>query len=187
MNPASKLQYGDRFGGGARKIAVFMRRILLAAAVLVPTAASAEFFEHNGSVMIVNYDWSDIRYDTPSDRMGSLVRPGDPAFTGRIQRRGKIKGTAYVYKKGCDFVFYKVSGRYDPAIPGYVLSGAAPIRAKKGCGVVGHTMKSPKARLVFVDIAEKEKREQDDYAKAVYEDESDPNWMEGFNGPTAKK
>lgn len=187
MNPASKLQYGDRFGGGVQKIAVFMRRILLAAMMLAPSAASAEMFDHNGSLMIVNYDWSDIRYDTPGDRMGSLVSPGDPAFTGHIERRGKIEGTAYVYKKGCNFIFYKVSGRYDHAVPGYVLTGAAPIRAKKGCGIVGYTMKSPNARLVFVDIVEKEKREQDGYAKAVYEDESDPNWMDGFNDPTAKK
>lgn len=183
MNPASKLH---RFGGDVQKIAAFMRRILLAAMMLAPSAASAEMFEHNGSLMIVNYNWSDIRYDTPTDRMGSLVRPSNLAFSGRIERRGKIEGNAYVYKKGCDLVSYKVYGRYDPAVPGYVLTGAAPIRAKRGCGVVGYTMKS-NARLVFVDIAEKEKRERDDYAKAVYEDESDPNWMEGFNDPTAKK
>lgn len=166
--------------------AAFAMLAVTSTVMATPTSALAEMFDHNGSLMIVNYDHRDIRYDTPSDRMGSLVRPGDPAFTGHIQRRGKIEGTAYVYKKGCNFVFYKVSGRYDPAIPGYVMKGAAPIRAKKGCGVVGYTMKSPNARLVYVDIAEKEKREQDDYARSVYETESDPNWMEGFKDPTGK-
>lgn len=161
--------------------------VVTSTATLAPMAARAEMFDHNGSLMIVNYDHNDIRYDTPSDRMGRVVRPGDPAFTGHIQRRGEIEGTAYVYKKGCNFVFYKVSGRYDPAIPGYVMTGAAPIREKKGCGVVGYTMKSPNARLVYVDIAEKEKREQDDYARSIYETESDPNWMKGFKDPTGKK
>lgn len=167
-----------------------MRKLLTITFILVPCIASAsdtERFDHNGSLMIVNYSHRDIRYDSPNDRIGRLVRPGDPAFAGRIERRGKAEGTAYVYKKGCGFVFYKVSGRYDPAIPGYVLTGPAPIREKNGCGVKGYTMKSPNARLVFVDIAEKEKREQDDYANSIYETESDPNWFKGFKAPTGKE
>lgn len=167
-----------------------MRKIMTLALMLVPTVALAdgtEQFDHNGSLMIVNYEHRDIRYDSPNDRIGRLVRPGDPAFAGRIERRGKAEGTAYVYKKGCGFVFYKVTGSYDTAIPGYVLSGPAPVREKNGCGITGYTMKSPNARLVFVDIAEKEKREQDDYAKSLYEDESDPNWFKGFKDPTGKK
>ncbi len=119
--------------------------------------------------------------------MGRLVSPGDPSFAGRIERRGEAYGTAYVYKKGCGFEFYTVTGRYDPSIPGYIMTGAAPIRAKKGCAVLGYTMKSPNARLVYVDLAEKEKRENDAYAQAIYEDESDPSWMNGFNDPTAGK
>jgi hypothetical protein len=160
--------------------------VVTSTALLAPTSASAEIFDHNGSLIIVNYDHNDIRYDTPSDRMGGLVRPGDPVFTGRIQRRGTIEGTAYVYKKGCSFIFYKTSGRYDPALPGYVMTGAAPVRARKGCDVIGYSIKSPNARLLYVDIAEKEKREQNDYARSIYETESDPDWMKGFKDPTGE-
>lgn len=172
-----------------RKLATLAVTSLMAAASALALSAGnakAEMFDHNGSLMIVNYDWNDIRYDTPSDRMGNLVHPGDPAFAGHIERRGRIDGTAYIYKKGCNFVFYRMSGRYDPSVPGYVLTGAAPIRDKKGCGITGYTTKSPNARLVFVDVAEKEKREQDDYAKSIHETESDPNWMKGFRDPTGK-
>ncbi|MBX9456395.1 MAG: hypothetical protein KL863_10455 [Rhizobium sp.] len=74
------------------------------------------------------------------------------SFAGRIDYRGAAEGVAYVYKRGCGFATYRVSGGYDASVPGYVLVGAAPIREKGGCRVVGYTMKSANARLVYKDI-----------------------------------
>lgn len=109
-----------------------------------------EVLDHNGSIMIVDYHEQTIRYMIPKRSLA--VESVQMSFAGTIQYHGVAEGIAYVYKRGCGFAMYQVSGGYDASIPGYVMVGAAPIREKGGCRVVGYTMKSPNARLVYKDI-----------------------------------
>lgn len=175
-----------------------MKALFLAAAlaaVLASPAANAQeagdpdtdFFDHNGSIIQAHYRHGNLRYLEIKPSMRDVVGRGMAIFSGEIERRGAAHGTAYVFKKGCDFIPYEVSGRYDPSIPGYVLTGAYPVREKKGCKVVGTSTKGSNARLVFVDIFERDRREasakqaaEEAYIEQVYESESDPNWMDGF-------
>lgn len=164
-----------------------IRTFLLATCVspLLGSAAAAappdlEWFDHNGSQMTVEYKYDAIRYAFPKNSLKGIIDRNQVVFTGRIEYRGKAEGTAYVYKKGCDWAEYPISGRYEPSVPGFVLTGKAPIREKGGCKVIGYTTKSPNARLVFVDSDEKYKRQQDAAATAIFEDESQPGWAAGF-------
>jgi hypothetical protein len=109
-----------------------------------------EVLDHNGSIMIVDYQEQTIRYMIPKRSLA--VESVQMSFAGTIQYRGAAEGIAYVYKRGCGFAMYEVRGGYDASIPGYVMVGAAPIREKGGCRVVGYTMNSPNARLVYKEI-----------------------------------
>jgi hypothetical protein len=149
--------------------------------------AGADVFDHNGSTIVAQYKYGNLRYMDVKPSLRGLVDRGMAAFSGNIERRGKAHGTAYVFKKGCPFIPYEVSGQYDPSIPGYVLTGKYPVRSKKGCDVVSWSSKGANARLVFVDITELERRDvaakkagEDAYVEQVYDDESDPNWFDGF-------
>ena len=184
-----------------------MKLSTLALAAVLSLAASAVFaqasdpdadvFDHNGSKIVAQYRYGNLRYLDVKPSLRGLVERGMAAFSGEIERRGKVNGTAYVFKKGCPFEPYEVKGAYDPSIPGYVMTGAYPVREKGGgCKIVGHSTKGANARLVFVDIAELERRDSvkpprksarsqakdanEAYIRQVYETESDPNWMEGF-------
>lgn len=117
-------------------------------------APQKEIFMHNGSTMMVDYQEQTIRYLVPK-RSLPVVSP-QMSFAGRLEYHGKAEGIAYVYKRGCGFVYYDVKGHYDPAIPGYVLTGAAPVRAKRGCDVIGYTMNSPNSRLIYVEMPNQE-------------------------------
>ncbi len=155
------------------------------AGMLFSTAAFAappdvEWFAHNGSQMTVEYKYDAIRYAFPKASLKGIVQRNQVAFTGHIAYRGEAKGTAYVYKRGCDWAEYPVSGRYDVSVPGFVLIGKAPIRVQGGCKVIGYTAKSPNARLVFVDTDQKSKRERDAAASAIHDDENQPGWGDGF-------
>lgn len=123
---------------------------------ILATAGSAHAedapFDHNGSRMAVDYERGAITYRTVKTSLRSFVRPGLVAFSGEIERRGVIKGTAFTFRNGCDAAGYPVSGRYDPSLPGYVLTGAAPVREKGGCRVTGYSLDTPNARLEFIDL-----------------------------------
>ena len=131
-------------------------RIAVSALALsaIPALASPiprqEVLNHNGSIMIADYREQTIRYMIPKRSLS--VESVQMSFAGTIQYHGVAKGIAYVYKRGCGFAMYEVAGGYDASVPGYVMVGAAPIREKGGCRVVGYTMKSPNARLVYKDI-----------------------------------
>jgi hypothetical protein len=168
---------------------------ILTALILTSSAALAEklppqetdFFDHNGSTIIAQYKYGNLRYFKVKPSLRGLVEEGMAAFSGELEWRGAVHGTAYVFKKGCPFAPYEVKGHYDSAIPGYVMTGAYPVRSKKGCDIVGHSTKGANARLVFVDTFERDRRavkttksEQEAYIEQVYETESDPNWMDGF-------
>lgn len=131
-------------------------RIAVSALALsaIPALASPvpqrEVLDHNGSIMIVDYREQTIRYMIPKRSLA--VESVQMSFVGTIQYHGVAEGIAYVYKRGCGFAMYGVTGGYDPSVPGYVMVGAAPVREKGGCRVVGYTMTSPNARLVYKDI-----------------------------------
>jgi hypothetical protein len=120
----------------------------------IPAVASPvprqEVLDHNGSIMIVDYREQTIRYMIPKRSLP--VESVQMSFAGTLQYHGVAEGIAYVYKRGCGFAMYEVKGGYDPSIPGYVMVGAAPVREKGGCRVIGYTTKSPNARLVYKDI-----------------------------------
>ncbi|MEI2297702.1 hypothetical protein [Ensifer sp. MJa1] len=125
------------------------------AILVIAGAAHAEeaLFDHNGSRMAIDYDRGAIIYRTVKSSLRNFVKPGLVAFSGEIERRGAIRGTAFTFRNGCDAAGYAVSGRYDPALPGYVLTGAAPVREKGGCRVTGYSLDTPNARLEFIDLA----------------------------------
>lgn len=169
---------------------------LLAGLISVPAMAGqakdspGELFDYNGSVVMAQYRYGTISYMKIKPSLAGLVDQGMAAFAGDIKRRGRAEGTAYTFRKGCPFAMYRVSGVYDPSIPGYVMTGKAPVRAKNGCDVVGYTSDSPNARLVFVDMAARDggrarsvpaAKPLSAEEEAIYNEESDPNWMKGYN------
>lgn len=159
--------------------------VAICASILWAGAAFAEqpdleWFDHNGSQMTVEYKYDAIRYAFPKQSLRGVIDRNQVVFTGHIEYRGKANGTAYVYKRGCDWAEYPVSGQYNPSVPGFVLTGKAPIREKGDCKVIGYTMKSPNARLVFVDTDEEDRRKHNASISSTYEDESQAGWAEGF-------
>jgi hypothetical protein len=173
------------------KLSAILSALVLSASAFFAHQAVAQegedIFDHNGSIIVSQYRYGNLRYLQVKPSLQGLVDQGMAAFSGQIERRGKADGTAYVFKKGCPFIPYEVKGAYDPSIPGYVLTGAYPVREKNGCKVIGHSTKGKNARLVFVDMVEKNQRaaksskaSEDAYIKQIYETESDPNWMNGF-------
>lgn len=99
-------------------------------------------FDHNGSDMRVDPGAGTIVYEKPKKSISGTVKPGallfkasapwDPYDDGVV-----IKGTAFVFKKGCEPAPYEVSGRQQ-GWHTLVLKGAAPVREKNGCKVVGY-------------------------------------------------
>jgi len=119
-------------------------------------ASAAEFFDHNGSLMIIDYDNGTISYHEVKASIRKAVSPGAIVFSGTVVRGKFAQGTAYTFRKGCPSAPYAVSGVYDPQLPGYVLSGAAPHRSKSGCAIISYETDNPNARLVFVDRSAKD-------------------------------
>ena len=110
------------------------------------------YWYHNDSAMNILRDGRSlqIRYADPRSSLRRHgVRRGTVLFRGQMTG-GRIRGTAYIFKRGCQPASYNVSGRL--VSEGYgvhtiVLNGAAPIR--EGCEVVGYTRNSSNARLEF--------------------------------------
>jgi hypothetical protein len=173
--------------------AALLSALVLSASVVMATeqpvgAPETDFFDHNGSTIIAQYKTGNLRYMKVKPSLRGAVDEGMAAFSGELVWRGSAHGTAYIFRKGCAFIPYEVSGHYDPAIPGYVMTGTYPVRSKTSCDVVGYSNKGANARLVFVDTFERDrrapsklsKREQQAYIDSVYETESDPNYQDGF-------
>lgn len=171
---------------------MLIKTLLTAAAIFtISTDARAdagsngdwEMYDFEGSQVAIEYKYQDIRFVFPDGRWRGLVDQGQVAFVGKIERHGKAEGDAYAYKRGCDFVPYPVSGHYDKSVPGFVMTGPAPIW--KGCKVIGFTKKQDAARLVFVDVETKYQSPQKvtknvDRSDEYYDEEGDPNWQKGF-------
>uniref|UniRef100_A0A9E8CT18 FG-GAP repeat protein n=1 Tax=Bosea sp. NBC_00436 TaxID=2969620 RepID=A0A9E8CT18_9HYPH len=115
-------------------------------------------YDHNGSIVIVDAAKGLIVYDRPKKSIAATVKPGTVLFRGQPWKDGDtdivIKGTAYVFKKGCQAAAYEARGTYHPmhGISQFRLEGASPIRSKTSCDIIGHTAIGPNSKLVF-DIA----------------------------------
>lgn len=115
-------------------------------------------YDHNGSIVIVDAAKGLIVYDRPKKSIAATVKPGTVLFRGQPWKDGDtdivIKGTAYVFKKGCPAAAYEARGTYHPTygISKLTLEGAAPMRSKTSCDIVGHTSVGSNSKLVF-DIA----------------------------------
>lgn len=115
-------------------------------------------YDHNGSIVIVDAAKGLIVYDRPKKSIAAAIKPGTVLFRGQPWKDGDtdivIKGTAYVFKKGCQAAAYEARGTYHPTygISKLTLEGAAPMRSKSSCDIVGHTATGPNSKLVF-DIA----------------------------------
>lgn len=110
-------------------------------------------YDHNGSLMTVDFEKGTIRYTRPKAAIAGTVQPETLLFEGTFTResevddRMSIQGTAYVFKKGCDPAPYPVTG----ALSGSAISlwGSAPSRTKNSCAVLGTSSKSPHSFLTF--------------------------------------
>lgn len=141
---------------------ILSRRLAVAGAVtfavLLSSGARAEmsgsmFMGHNGSTIQefseIGNDRVEYRYS--SVRPGLSAHEGDVLFRGTKSSRGVVKGTAYVFKRGCPPAGYEVTGRQTN--DRVVLRGAAPVHAAGSCDVVRHDPNAASATLVFT-IAE---------------------------------
>ena len=115
-------------------------------------------YDHNGSIVIIDAEKGLIVYDKPKRSIAGTVAPGTVLFRGKPWNSGDpdavIRGTAYVFKKGCPAAGYEVRGLYhhDFQIAQLTFEGAAPVRSKASCDIVGHSSTSGNAKLRF-DIA----------------------------------
>lgn len=92
-----------------------------------------------------------LSYDPPRHGLGKYgIYAGTVLFRGRVMPEGRIAGTAYTFRKGCQPASYNVSGRLKGNSPEnyrIVLEGAAPVR--EGCEVIDYSWSSSNARLIF--------------------------------------
>jgi Lytic transglycolase len=111
---------------------------------------AASLYEHNGSVI----GWSVLpsgeitaTYDRPRPGLrGAGVQEGTVLFKG-YDKDGRIVGIAYAFKQGCTPAPYDVTGHEKGER--IVLRGAGPVWAPAGCRLVGYSIDSPHAELVF--------------------------------------
>ena len=112
-----------------------------------PRGGRETVWDHNGSEMLWSSRGPDrvITYLDP--RRGLSARPGDVLFEGR-RDGNRLTGTAYAFRRGCPPAGYHVEGiiRSETNV---TLRGAAPVRARGGCQVVGYDPRSSNATLRF--------------------------------------
>ncbi|MEE9590378.1 MAG: hypothetical protein V3V97_20425 [Hyphomicrobiaceae bacterium] len=115
-----------------------------------PLPYSRSLWRYRGSrlVMVANGNSRTIRYRRPAWRMRQAgVRRGDPFFRGR-RIGNRIVGRAFVYRRNCAPIGYRVRGRVNPDNQTrVVLRGRVPIIAPGSCRVVGHSWRNTHARL----------------------------------------
>lgn len=122
------------------------------------TALDGPPYDHNGSIVTIDAAKGLIVYDRPKKSIAATIKPGTVLFRGQPWEDGNvdivIKGTAYVFKKGCQAAAYEVRGTYHATygISRLTLEGAAPMRSKTSCDIVGHNATGTNSKLVF-DIA----------------------------------
>tara|TARA_R110002020_G_scaffold5971_7_gene24601 strand:+ start:1007 stop:1987 length:981 start_codon:yes stop_codon:yes gene_type:complete len=102
-----------------------------------------QLFDHNGSDVTIRPERGTIVYTDPKKSISGAVSPGTLLFKSDpwdpYDTEVTIRGTAYVFKKGCPPAPYQVTGRQD-GWHTLVLKGAAPVRSKTGCKVIDYRM-----------------------------------------------
>jgi hypothetical protein len=114
-------------------------------------------FDHNGSDVRIAPSSGTIIYESPKKGIAGTVKSGMLLFKADTpwdpyDDNAPVKGTAYVFKKGCEPAPYQVSG-HQQGWHTLVLKGAAPVREKNGCRVIGYKMNS-NATLKFVSLGD---------------------------------
>jgi hypothetical protein len=108
---------------------------------------------HNGSDMLVDEAFGEIRYDKPKASIAKAVKPGDVLFRGTFHKDGTVEGIAYAFKLGCEPAPYPVKGRYpNPATftnGRMVLAGPGPKRKDGSCEVEKLTLSSGHSKLIL--------------------------------------
>lgn len=122
--------------------------------------AAGMFMGHNGSTIqeFTELNSNNVEYRYSSVRPGLAIQVGAVLFRGTKFQRGKreglaytLKGTAFMFKRGCPPAGYAVIGEQTNSR--VVLKGAAPVHAKGSCDVTGYDQWNKNAALLF-DIAE---------------------------------
>ncbi|KSV66644.1 hypothetical protein N182_35080 [Sinorhizobium sp. GL2] len=114
-------------------------------------------YDHNGSEMDVDPAKGTIMYREPKRSVSGTVKLGTLLFKADepwdiYDDKAVVRGTAYVFKKGCAPAPYPVSGHHD-GWHTLVLRGPAPIREKNGCKVIGYK-KTGNSTLKFVSLGD---------------------------------
>lgn len=105
-------------------------------------------YDHNGSTMKLAFEYGLIVYEQPKDSLAGIAQKGTILFRGDpFTEGGRLRGMAVAFKRGCPPAEYEVTGTYSRDRRTVTLSGAGPVR--DGCRVIGHSMTSPHAKLVF--------------------------------------
>ena len=107
-------------------------------------------FLHNNSWVYVFKNAGLIVYDKPNASIANAVHPGDVLFQGVIGNK-VVSGEAFVFRRGCSPAPYAVTGpgfAGDPAAE-ITLHGAAAIRDRSSCAVVGSDPNGANATLAF--------------------------------------
>ncbi|NBJ13682.1 hypothetical protein [Microvirga arsenatis] len=113
---------------------------------------------HNGSEVGVNFSKGYIKYWTPKASIAGTISADTILFQGtftnvpKLELRGTVAGTAYVFKRGCEPAPYRVTGTYSNGR--IILRGASPQRAKNSCEISGYSTTSPNAVLEFTERPE---------------------------------
>jgi hypothetical protein len=109
-------------------------------------------FDHNGSQVIVFEKSGLIVYEIPKPSIAGSVRPGDLLFAGTLGGSAAgARGTAFVFKSGCEPASYAVTGRM--TFEGYgarneiILRGRSPVRVENSCAIARYSATSPNAVL----------------------------------------
>ncbi|MGQ8634401.1 hypothetical protein ACUTJJ_23290 [Agrobacterium sp. DKPNP3] len=104
---------------------------------------------HNGSAMRVLPKEGKIIYLEPRKELSS-IKSGQVLFEGKPwEPGGPFSGTAYTFRKGCPPAPYRVEAFYEGWTETLTLRGAAPVRKKSGCDIVGYSLESDNAALTF--------------------------------------
>ncbi len=158
-NLTSRSDFKRGTARGCTVILAFGLVVMNAAASRAGDPVHVSTWDHNGSTMIMETRRRnvEIRYETPSRRMRRIgVQQGEILFDGRINRRNKLVGEAFVFRRGCQPAGYDVRGRFKPDVgqEEIILRGAAPIRERGGCSVIDYSRNRNAARLLFTLIGQ---------------------------------
>ncbi len=107
------------------------------------------YLNHNGSTVAVSPAEGTIRFEHVRDGLSGSIADGSILFQGEPWKPGgAFHGLAYTFRKGCEPAPYAVAASYEGLGEILTLRGDAPVRAGKGCHVVGHSARSDNAVLV---------------------------------------